>query len=101
MTPVTGGSETIDLGGESVTNADGILLDGPRLWVVQNRLNQVAEIRLSPDYSSGAVVATRTDGDFDVPTTIARHGNSLAAVNARFGTPPTPDTQYDIVVIRR
>ncbi len=99
--PVTGESRTIDLGGESVANADGILLDGPRLWVVQNFLNQVAEVRLAPDYGSGTVVSTRTSDAFDVPTTVARKGGSLAAVNARFGGPTGPDTEYDIVVIRR
>ena len=38
-----------------------------------------------------------TDSDLDVPTTIARKGGFLWAVNARFTTPPTPDTEYDVV----
>ena len=99
--PDSGSSETIDLAGASLPNADGILLDGPRLWVVQNQLNQIAEIRLDAGYESGSVVSTRTSDAFDVPTTVARSGNSLAAVNARFGTPATPDTTYDLVVIPR
>lgn len=101
--PDTGASQTIDLGLGSVPTADGILLDGPRLWVVQNFLNQVAEIRLNPDYLSGTLVSTRTDEDFRIPTTIARHGNALAAVNARFdlGMPPPADASYEIVVIPR
>ena len=98
--PETVEVETIDLGG-ALPNADGILLDGPRLWVVQNRLNQVAEVRLSRDLSSGEVVSVLSDPDFDVPTTVARKGNTLAVVNARFGMPPTPDTAYDIVTFRR
>jgi hypothetical protein len=32
-----------------------------------------------------------------VPTTIAAFGHALYVVNARFGTPPTPDTQYEVV----
>jgi hypothetical protein len=28
---------------------------------------------------------------------VARFGRFLFAVNARFGTPPTPQTEYDIV----
>lgn len=99
--PLTGNSRTIDLGGAAVPNADGILLDGPRLWVVQNQLNQVAEIRLAPDWASATIVSMRTSDAFDVPTTIARQGASLAAVNARFSTTPTPQTSYDIVVIDR
>jgi hypothetical protein len=46
-------------------------------------------------------VRTISDEDFDVPTTIARVGKSLYAPNARFTTPPTPDTEYDVVRVRR
>lgn len=93
--------ETIDLGGETVPNADGILLDGPRLWVVQNFLNQVAEVRLAADYRSGEVVSITTNDNFRVPTTVARQGNTLAVVNARFDVTPTPKTDYEIVTFRR
>lgn len=96
-------SETIDLGGASVPNADGLLLDGRRLWVVQNFLNQVSEVRLSPDYTSGEVVSVRTDEDLRIPTTIARQGNRLIAVNARFdlGIPGPVDAEYELVVLSR
>ena len=40
--PATGVAHTIALGGESVPNGDGILLDGKTLYVVQNQLNLVA-----------------------------------------------------------
>ena len=52
---------------------------------------------MSPDLLSATPVDTLTDPDFDVPTTIALHGSRLYAVNARFSTPPTPGTEYDIV----
>jgi sugar lactone lactonase YvrE len=90
-----GVTEEIDLGGATVTNGDGILLDGRRtLYVVRNQLNQIAEVRLSRDLESGRVVDTITDPGFDIPTTIDEFGNSLYAVNARFNTPPTPQTPY-------
>jgi hypothetical protein len=38
-----------------------------------------------------------TDPDFDVPTTITFAAGRLWAVNARFGTPPGHDVEYDIV----
>jgi hypothetical protein len=44
---------------------------------------------------------TTDDAAFRVPTTIARHGHDLYAVNARFGTPPTPATDYDVVSVSR
>jgi sugar lactone lactonase YvrE len=76
---------------ESVPMGDGILLDGKTLYVVQNRLNLVATIALSPDLASGVVLSRTGNADFDVPTTIAEHGSRLYAVNARFRmTPPEP-----------
>jgi sugar lactone lactonase YvrE len=99
--PDTGEATEIDLGGESVTSGDGILLQGKTLYVLRNQLNQIAVIRLSPDLSSGTLIDTITDDNFDVPTTLALSGSRLYAVNARFGTPPTPTTEYSIVQVER
>ena len=95
--PATGSATRIDLGGGSVTNGDGILLQGKTLYVVRNVLNQVAVVKLQPDLSAGSIVATLTSPNLRVPTTIARFGGSLYAVNARFDTPPTPETEYEVV----
>ena len=92
--PGSGSTHTIDLGGESVPNGDGILLDGHRLYVVQNQLNLVAKIALSSDLQSGTVLDRFGDPGLAVPTTIDEHGSHLYALNARFGTPPTPNTEY-------
>jgi sugar lactone lactonase YvrE len=40
---------SVDLGGTALPNADGLLLDGKSLYVVQNQLNRVAVVDLSPD----------------------------------------------------
>ena len=99
--PVTGVTSEIDLGGESVPMGDGILLAGKTLYVVQNRANLIATVALSPDLSSGEVVSRTGNAGFQVPTTIARFGHRLYAVNARFGTPPTPATPYSVVGLTR
>ncbi len=99
--PETGESVEIDLGGESVTNGDGILLDGSTLYVVQNQDNRIAVVELADDLSSGAVSGTLTNPNFDVPTTVAEVDGTLYAVNARFGTEPTPDTEYAVVRVER
>jgi len=99
--PDTGVATRIDLGGESVLNGDGILLQGKTLYVVQNFMNQIAVVKLNPTLTEGTVVETITSPFFRVPTTIARFGSSLYAVNARFGTPPTPDTEYEVVRVPR
>ena len=84
---------------DSVTNGDGILLEGRTLYVVQNRLNAIAVIRLDKGLTSGHVLKRLMDPDFAVPTTIDRFGSHLYAVNARFGTPPTPETEYWITAV--
>ncbi|MEU0479545.1 superoxide dismutase [Streptosporangium sp. NPDC006013] len=98
--PVTGVTTSVDLGGESLVNGDGLLLVGRTLYVVQNRLNVVTAVRMSRDGSSGRVVDRLTDQRFDVPTTVARFGDRLYLPNARFTTPPEPNTPYDVVGIR-
>jgi sugar lactone lactonase YvrE len=97
----TGVATRIDLGGESVVNGDGILLQGRTLYVVQNQLNQIAVVRLNSQLTGGRIVDTITSPLFDVPTTIAKFGNWLYAVNARFGTTPTPETPYTITRVPR
>ncbi len=95
--PATGVTNEISLGGETVSNGDGILLSGKTLYVVQNTLNQVAVIALGPDLSSGHVVTRLTDSDFSVPTTIDEFGSRLYAVNARFGVPEPDSAEYQVV----
>jgi sugar lactone lactonase YvrE len=95
--PATGATRLVDLGGYVLTNGDGLLLERRKLSVVQNRLNRIAQFKLGHDLLSGRLVRTLTDPDFDVPTTVTRAKGSLYAVNARFGTEPTPQTAYNVV----
>ncbi|HEV2783928.1 MAG TPA: superoxide dismutase [Actinophytocola sp.] len=97
----TGVTSRVDLGDVVLTNGDGLLLDGRTLFVVQNRLNQVAVLRLNSSGTRGRLVETRTDPRFDVPTTVAAFGDRLYLPNARFTTTPTPDTPYNVVAIPR
>lgn len=97
--PRTGDTDAVDLGGYALTNGDGLLLEGRLLTVVQNRSNLVSQFRIKGDGRSGRLLRTLTDPDFQVPTTITRARGSLYAVNARFGTPPTPDTPYTVVKV--
>jgi hypothetical protein len=109
--PGTGSSRTIPLSGGALTpgTPDGIYLDGRTLWVVQNFANQLVKIQLSPNLSSGRIVATVTNSLFRVPTAVGEDGHRLALVNARFdlGFPPPlgpgapPGTEFDVVQINK
>lgn len=90
----TGAARLVDLRGTLLTNGDGLLLENRTLYAVQNRLNQVAVVRLSKDGRTGRLKRIVTSNGFDVPTTVARSGKRLYLPNARFSTPPTPTTTY-------
>jgi sugar lactone lactonase YvrE len=98
--PQTGASAAI--AGVNLPTVDGILLEADRLWAVQNFMNQVTELRLTPDLTSATVERVFASPDFEVPTTVARDGDRLAFVNAKFdtGLPPTA-TSFEVVVLRR
>jgi sugar lactone lactonase YvrE len=96
--PKTGLAREVELGpGVSVAFGDGLELQGRTLYVVQNQLNQVAVFRLQDRLTSAKLLGTLTSGELDIPTTAAFVAGRLWAVNARFGTPVTPQTEYSIV----
>lgn len=99
--PRSGVTRRVDLGGVSLVNGDGMLLDGRTLYVVQNRLNQIAVLRLDRAGLSGRLVGVLTDPDFDVPTTVASFGRWLYLPNGRFTTPPAADTPYWVTRVPR
>ena len=107
--PQTGQSSRIDLGGQTLTNGDGLVLLGRRLFVVQNLQNKVTPVELDARLTRGEVVEPITDPRFRIPSTAGSFGPYLYVVNARFdvapppfgGTPPAdPTLTYDVVRVR-
>ena len=95
-----GVTERIDLGAtETVVNGDGLWLRGKTLYVVQNRLNVITRIELNRRGTAGEVVSRTGNPAFDVPTTIAEYRKRFYLPNARFTTPPTPETTYNAVAV--
>ena len=66
----------------------------------RNFTGTITELRVSPDLSSATVERVITDDAFEVPTTVARWGNRLATVNAKFDTgfPPSATT-FEVVEV--
>jgi len=79
----TGNAIKVDLNGGSLSNGDGMRLQGHTLYVVRNQLNQIAVVKLAPNFARGTIVGAITDPNFNVPTTIARFGPWLYAVNSQ------------------
>jgi hypothetical protein len=111
VNPRTGASRTIAITGGTITpgTPDGILLDGRTLWVVENFAERLVKIRLSGDLTSGRITETFTSELFRIPTTVAKSGDRLALVNARFdlGFPPPfgpgapAGTDFDVVQVEK
>ena len=94
--PATGVTTPVDVGGALFPAGDGLLLSGDLLYVVQNRLNLLAVVRLGADGKAGTLAARiqLPAPPFNVPTTVARFssravGDRLYLPNAKFGTPIT------------
>ena len=98
--PDTGVTTTVDLGGELMTNGDGLLQEGHTLYAVQNRLNTVVAMDFAADGGRARVRTKVTDPNFNVPTTVASFGNRLYLPNAKFGANP-PATTFEAVGIRK
>ncbi len=101
VNPRTGRATVVDLGGASLGNGDGMLREGRVLYVVRNQLGKVAVLKLNRAGTRGRLVTELTSDDFDVPTTVASYRGSLFLPNARFGTPPTPTTEYWITRVAK
>jgi hypothetical protein len=105
----TGVADRIEVtGGDGeLINADGIMLVGRTLYVVENRddpdpnaagVGVISVVKLSRDLSSGRIAATIHDELFQVPTTIARSGSRNYVVNAKFGL-PNPQGSFEVVKV--
>ena len=74
----------INLGGETLTNGDGLLLDGRTAYVVRNEQELIVPVELSGEYIKGGVGEPFTDPSFAFPTTIAKTDGRLLVVNSQF-----------------
>jgi hypothetical protein len=91
--PATGVATKINIGNVTLGGVDGLELQGRTLYAVRNT-NLVTVVRLGSQLATGTVLGDITDPGLDVPTTATVAAGRLWAVNARFGTGPTPDTKY-------
>ena len=88
----------VDLGSASVVNADGIVVRGHRLWVVQNFTRQISELKLDGDWASGELVSvTPTPANRTFTTAKIARGR-LLIVDSQFGFAP-PFAAQDRVLV--
>lgn len=96
--PFTGAAERVGLTGD-LAGGDGLLRRGRTLFVALGLRNAVAVVTLDADGRRAEVRDLLGDPRFDVPTAVAEHAGTLYLPNARFRSPRTPDTRYDVIAI--
>ena len=99
--PASGEATQVDLGGYRLTNGDGLLVSGQTLYVVQNRLEQVAVFKLKGRGTAGTLVKVLPVPGSDVPTTVALAKGSLYLPSARFGIDDPETQEYWITRIHK
>jgi outer membrane protein assembly factor BamB len=102
LNPWSGRTKRLELVDErgratTVNGADGMVARGRTLVIAQNFPQSIGIVRLAHDLSRGRVVRTVTDGRLDIPSSVEVHDGNLFALNARFTTPRTAQTTYDVV----
>ena len=101
VNPLTGEAVSIGLSGGDAQSGDGLVLRGLTLYVMQNALDRIVVIELSPGLSSGNITGHLSSPSFRFPTTAAAFGDALYAVNARFDEippgQPAPDDTFEVV----
>ncbi len=100
--PTTGASEEISYSGGDgeVDEGDGLLLQGRKLYVVENQDDRVTVVRLRRNLTEGRIVREIDSARFEVPTTIARSFGRFYVVNAKFMR-PNPDMSSEVVRVPR
>lgn len=89
----------IDVGGESLTAADGLVLDGRTLYVVRQGEQEIVTVTLDADLSKGRVVHRFKDPALMWPATAVKVGDQLLVVNTQFNKRSSKDPQTPFSII--
>lgn len=92
--------QQVDLGGTTITTADGLLLDGRTLLVVREEPGEVVPVRLSEDLLSGQVGAGFGRSELAFPTTLSELDGRLLVVNSQFDRAEGPRLPFTISGLR-
>jgi hypothetical protein len=94
----------IDRGDAELTNGDGLVLNGDKLYVVRNANEQVVEMRLNRSLTRARQRDSLTSRRFMFPTTAALAKGRLLVVNSQFdrrnaGQPP--ELPFTVASVKR
>ena len=71
------------------------------LFLAENFPQKLATVKLARDLRSARLVDVVGSPALDIPSSVEEDSGDLFGLNARFTTPVTPTTRYDIVRVHR
>lgn len=74
----------IDLKGETVTGADGLVIVGRKLYIVRQTVGEIVGLEMAPGFASGTVLWRHSPEGLGWPATAALDGKGLLVVNSQF-----------------
>jgi sugar lactone lactonase YvrE len=83
----------IDVKGEALATADGLVLDGRTLYVVRQGEQEIVTVSLAADLKSGQVVNRFKNPALAWPATAARVNDQLVVVNTQFNKRQSNDAR--------
>jgi Cu-Zn family superoxide dismutase len=90
----------IDVGGADLTGADGLVLDGPTLYVVRQWAGEIVTVSLDKGLISGTVVSRFKDPGLTYPATAVMVGDDLVLANAQFDKHDAGGAQRPFSLVR-
>lgn len=89
----------IDIGGEAIATADGLVLDGRTLYIVRQGEQEIVTVTLSDDLAKGRVVSRFKNAALQWPATAAKAGNQLLVVNTQFNKRGSKDPSLPFSIV--
>lgn len=91
----------VDVGGETLANGDGLVLDEQTLYLVRQADTEIVTLDLAEDWTSAKVVSRFTHPALTWPATAALYGDELYVVDSQFNRRASNDPvrPFSLVVI--
>src|SRR4051794_14690171 len=103
MTGVTKEIPVTDKAGNPVTlnGADAIAQRSHPLYMAENFPQNLVTLKVDGTLRSPRLVDTATSPKLDIPSSVEEDRGDLFGLNARFTTPASPTTTYDVVRVKK
>ena len=106
INPMTGVTKQIPITDKrgnpaTIDGADGIAQRGNTLYAAENFPQKLVTVKVDSNLRGARLVDVATSPKLDIPSSVEEDRGDLFGLNARFTTPPGPNTTYDVVRVKK